>query len=123
MTHVEQYKRERTEERGPLYKCCVGCDDMYDENNLPNCRLKKVQALNKMTRAMNSEQLPIDVMNRKVIKVSLCYRELVVFEAGMKDVDRIREEKNIPALDYQQYETVKYNPLRPVYTADTPNII
>ena len=40
----------------------------------------------------------------------------------MKDVDRIREEKNIPALNYQQYEKVEYDSLRTVYTADTPNI-
>ena len=39
-----------------------------------------------------------------------------------RHVDRIREEKHMPALDYQQYETVEYDSSRPAYTADTPNI-
>ena len=76
-----------------------------------------------MTRAMNSDKLGVDVMNRKVIKCSLGYRELLEFQTGMKDVGRIREEKDMPALDYyQQYETVEYDSLRPVYTANKPNI-
>ena len=40
----------------------------------------------------------------------------------MKDLERIRGETDILALAYQQYETVEYDYLIPVYTADTPNI-
>ena len=39
-----------------------------------------------------------------------------------RHVDRIREEKHMLALDYQQYETVEYDCLRPVYISGTPNI-
>ena len=41
LTHVEQYTQDRIKERGPEYKCCVERGDIYDENNLPNYRLKK----------------------------------------------------------------------------------
>ena len=44
-----------------------------------------------MTRVMNSEQLAVDMMNRRVINVSLGCRESLEFQAGMKDVERIRE--------------------------------
>ena len=42
LTHVEQYKLDRTEERGSEYKWYAERDDIYDENNLPNCSIKRV---------------------------------------------------------------------------------
>ena len=43
LTHVKQYKQDRIEERGPEYKCFIECGDIYDENNVPNCSIKKAQ--------------------------------------------------------------------------------